>query len=174
MNKFNAKENIGLIVGLSLGALALIASIATYCGIYFSTPNYLLIKNNENYFYINGELLNNNYQNNLEIYFDKIGKKIKINKTKIDKISELSKYVNVLVFTPKDTFLLKEPPKTRRFFLNLNISKTYKEYTSCLINYEKILKERNLILKNKDVNKIYLNTLTKQLIKYSKEIYSYH
>lgn len=47
MNKFNAKENIGLIVGLSLGALALIASIATYCGIYFSTPNYLLIKNNE-------------------------------------------------------------------------------------------------------------------------------
>ena len=47
MNKFNAKENIGLIVGLSLGVLALIASIATYCGIYFSTPNYLLIKNNE-------------------------------------------------------------------------------------------------------------------------------
>ena len=47
MNKFNAKENIGLIVGLSLGALALFASIATYCGIYFSTPNYLLIKNNE-------------------------------------------------------------------------------------------------------------------------------
>ncbi len=47
MNKFNAKENIGLIVGLSLGTLALIASIATYCGIYFSTPNYLLIKNNE-------------------------------------------------------------------------------------------------------------------------------
>ena len=140
----------------------------------FKTSNPIdLIKNNENYFYINGELLNNNYQNNLEIYFDKIGKKIKINKTKIDKISELSKYVNVLVFTPKDTFLLKEPPKTRRFFLNLNISKTYKEYTSCLINYEKILKERNLILKNKDVNKIYLNTLTKQLIKYSKEIYLY-
>ena len=47
MNKFNAKENIGLIVGLSLGVLALIASITTYCGIYFSTPNYLLIKNNE-------------------------------------------------------------------------------------------------------------------------------
>lgn len=47
MKKFNAKENIGLIVGLSLGALALIASIATYCVIYFSTPNYLLIKNNE-------------------------------------------------------------------------------------------------------------------------------
>ena len=39
----------------------------------FKTSNPIdLIKNNENYFYINGELLNNNYQNNLEIYFDKI------------------------------------------------------------------------------------------------------
>ncbi len=47
MKKFNVKENIGLIIGLSIGGLAIIASIATYCGIYFSTPNYLLIKNNE-------------------------------------------------------------------------------------------------------------------------------
>ena len=47
MKKINVKENIGLIVGLSIGMVAIIASIATYCGIYFSTPNYLLIKNNE-------------------------------------------------------------------------------------------------------------------------------
>ena len=47
MKKINVKENIGLIVGLSIGVVAIIASIATYCGIYFSTPNYLLIKNNE-------------------------------------------------------------------------------------------------------------------------------
>lgn len=47
MKKVNVKENIGLIIGLSIGGLAIIASIATYCGIYFSTPNYLLIKNNE-------------------------------------------------------------------------------------------------------------------------------
>lgn len=47
MKKFNVKENIGLIIGLSIGGLAIIASIATFCDIYFSTPNYLLIKNNE-------------------------------------------------------------------------------------------------------------------------------
>ena len=48
MEKFSFKENKGLVIGLAIGLAAVIASIVTYCAIYFSTPSYLLIKNNVN------------------------------------------------------------------------------------------------------------------------------
>lgn len=99
------------------------------------------------------------------------GKKIFINKKQINKISELSNLVNAISFIPKDVNLLKETPSQRRLFLNLSIAKVSKKYLEYCINYEKLLRSRNDLLKQENINSDLLDVLTNQIIQVSKEIY---
>ncbi len=133
-----------------------------------------LFKKNSDDFFVKGIFNSNSDSNNeLEIYANSKGKRITLNNKKIAKTSELSRYISALVFTPNDTFLLKDSPKDRRYFMNLNISKLYKNYPYYLNNYEKLLKERNSILKEENIDYSLLNVVTNELIDTSKEIYSY-
>ncbi len=99
------------------------------------------------------------------------GKKIFINKKQINKISELSNLVNAICFIPKDVNLLKDSPSQRRLFLNLSIAKVSKKYLELCINYEKLLRSRNDLLKQENLNFDLLDVLTNQIIQVSKEIY---
>ena len=101
------------------------------------------------------------------------GKKIFINKKQINKISELSNLVNAICFIPKDVNLLKDSPSQRRLFLNLSITKISKKYLELCINYEKLLKSRNDLLKQEKINLNLLDVLTTQIIQDSKEIYQF-
>ena len=138
-----------------------------------TTEDQNLIKIGKDYFYIGAKVRQDDYKNNLEIYYNNEGKRILINKKKANKISELANVVNCIVFTPKDVFLMQKPPKSRRFFLNLTISKVSSRYQMLISNYEKVLKERNRLLKETKVDNILLDVLTDRLIDYSYDIYSY-
>lgn len=109
----------------------------------------------------------------LDVYLTKIGKKINLNKKQVRKISELKDVINCVYFIPKDVNLLKDPPKGRRLFLDLSISKLSNNYIDLISNYMKLLKERNEILRQKEINEILIETITDQMIEYSKEIYKY-
>lgn len=109
----------------------------------------------------------------IEIYLAKDGKRIILNKKPIKKISDLSQIINCLYFIPKDVTLLKDAPKNRRLFLNLNISKISNKYLQLISNYERLLKERNDQLKKNIVDQALIEVLTNQLISNSKEIYLY-
>lgn len=107
----------------------------------------------------------------IEIQFKKEGKRVFLNKKNVSKLSELADVINVLSFIPKDTSLLKDSPRLRRNFLNQTISKFNKSYLYLLINYEKLLKERNDALKDINLNLNLIDVLTRQMVKLSKEIY---
>lgn len=47
MKKFVLKDHIPLLISLCVGIVAIAAGIGVYCGLYFSSPNYLWIKNNK-------------------------------------------------------------------------------------------------------------------------------
>lgn len=47
MDKTKLKDNLGLILGTSIGTVLLIVGIVIFCVYFFATPNYLLIKNNQ-------------------------------------------------------------------------------------------------------------------------------
>ena len=98
---------------------------------------------NKDFAEVKGIFINENYKKIIEIAFLKDGKKIKINNTLVKKTSELNNIVSALYFIPKDTNLLKDVPKNRRQFLNSNISKMNESYLKNIIQYEKLLKERN-------------------------------
>ena len=101
------------------------------------------------------------------------GKQIFINGKTISKISELSNVMNVLLFEPKDVLMFRGSPKTRRNFLDINLCKKSQPYLDYISRYNKVLKERNDLLKSDKVDPILLETTTEMLAKLSGPIVSY-
>lgn len=77
-------------------------------------------------------------------------KKILINGVSVQKTGELLGGLNVVYFSPDELKLVKEAPGCRRKFLDIDISQIDKNYFFNLINYNKILLQRNNILKSKN------------------------
>lgn len=132
-----------------------------------------LIKKDASFARILAKIDTQNASKTLEISFNKKGKKILVNGKKVLKISELNSLINVISFIPKNTNLLKDPPKERRKFLNIYLSKFSINYLKTLSVYEKILKERNDAFKAYKINPTLIDILTNQLISLNKEIYLY-
>ncbi len=98
----------------------------------------------------------------IDIQINKDKKKgIAINKVKINKISEFLGIFNVILFAPEDLNIIKEGPNIRRKFLDFEICQIDKLYVSALNNYNKILNQRNALLK--DINNV-VNANKKDLI----------
>lgn len=89
----------------------------------------------------------------IELFFDSSHKKsIKIDGIGIKKIGELMGCVNAIFFSPDELKLIKESPDERRRFMNIDISQTNKRYFYLIGRYEKVLANRNKLLKStKDI-----------------------
>ncbi len=111
---------------------------------------------------------------NIQMYLDKTNKKsIKINNLNILKLTELVGTLSVVYFSPDELKLIKEVPEDRRTFLDVSISQFDKTYLYNLIKYDKILKQRNTILKSLDSRETKLEQLklfTPQLINTAEKI----
>ncbi len=105
---------------------------------------------------------------NIQIYLSKDTKKsIKINNLNILKLTELVGCLTTVYFSPDELKLVKDVPEDRRNFLDISISQFDKAYLYDLLKYNKILKQRNMILKSFDSpesKKIQLDLFTPQLI----------
>lgn len=110
----------------------------------------------------------------IKVVITKIGRTITINGKNISKLSDLAKCVNVILFQPKDVTLFSGPPKDRRNFLDISISKKSVIYLDYLSRYDKVLKERNNLLKSdKKIDQTLLDVTTELLVKLSGSIISY-
>ncbi len=75
-------------------------------------------------------------------------KGIAINKVPIKKASELFGILNIVFFSPEDLNIIKNGPTERRRFLDSELCQLDKIYLSDLTNYNKILNQRNKLLKD--------------------------
>lgn len=82
-----------------------------------------------------------------------------INESEIKKISEISNYINVVMFSPEDLFLIKGFPSERRRFTDMAISQIRPVYVGLLNEYLKILSQRNALLKRINKNECGTETL---------------
>ncbi|MEE0736398.1 MAG: DNA replication/repair protein RecF [Lachnospiraceae bacterium] len=100
-------------------------------------------------------------------------KGIAINKIPIRKASELFGIINIVFFSPEDLNIIKNGPGERRRFIDLELSQLDKVYLNNLSNYNRIVNQRNHLLKEIDYNKGALETLdiwNMQLIQYGNKI----
>ena len=75
-------------------------------------------------------------------------KGIAINKVPIKKASELFGILNMVFFSPEDLNIIKNGPAERRRFLDSELCQLDKIYLSDLTTYNKILNQRNKLLKD--------------------------
>ena len=75
-------------------------------------------------------------------------KGIAIDKIPIRRASELFGIVQFVFFSPEDLNIIKEGPSGRRRFIDLELSQIDKVYLSNLSNYNRIINQRNSLLKD--------------------------
>lgn len=86
-------------------------------------------------------------------------KGVAINGIPIKRSSELFGIINVVFFSPEDLSIIKNGPSERRRFIDMELCQLSKLYLHNLINYNKVLNQRNNLLKQIGFNKSLLDTL---------------
>lgn len=85
----------------------------------------------------------------VDVYIDAQGKKrITVDELPIARIGELMGVVNAVYFSPDEMKLVKDSPVDRRRFLDISLCQTDKAYFYRLTEYNKLLAQRNKLLKN--------------------------
>lgn len=91
----------------------------------------------------------NHKQFQIDIHLKKNRTKgIAVNRIPIKKASELFGILNIVFFSPEDLNIIKRGPSERRRFLDLELSQLDKIYLDHLTKYNKILDQRNKLLKD--------------------------
>lgn len=89
-------------------------------------------------------------KSNIEIYLSKNEKKrVKVNHMQVSKIGELVGNIFAIYFSPDELKLIKDCPEDRRRFLDIDISQLKRSYFYKIVKYNKILNQRNSLLKSK-------------------------
>lgn len=110
------------------------------------------------YFKIFIEYEKNNRNQNIEVIVKSDRKKqIKKNGVVIKKIQELLGSLNVILFNPDDLKIIKYSPNDRRKFLDRELSNIYVDYLIERLEYNKILEQKNKLLKSYFSKEIYKN-----------------
>lgn len=100
-------------------------------------------------------------------------KGIAINGVPIRKASELFGIANVVFFSPEDLNIIKNGPSERRRFIDLELCQLNKLYVHSLVQYNKVLLQRNKLLKELFFKPEYEETLDvwdMQLVNYGREV----
>lgn len=79
-------------------------------------------------------------------------KGIAIDGIPIKKASELFGIINVIFFSPEDLSIIKNGPLERRRFMDMELCQIDKFYVHNLVNYNKIVNQRNRLLKDLSVS----------------------
>lgn len=74
-------------------------------------------------------------------------KSVAVNHVHITKLSKLMNYLNVVMFSPEDLNIVKGSPNIRRRFIDSSLSQLYPSYLASLMEYNKILNQKNSLLK---------------------------
>ncbi len=100
-------------------------------------------------------------------------KGIAVNGVRLKKANELFGVLNIIFFSPEDLSIIKNSPQVRRRFMDSELCQLNKVYLYQLTNYNKVLDNRNKLLKDIYFRPDLKETLflwDEQLIQYGREI----
>ncbi|MGL4572732.1 MAG: DNA replication/repair protein RecF [Clostridium sp.] len=138
-----------------------------YCGFaksHRTSRDKELISWNGDVSYVSVSVGKNRLDKKIDINILKDGKKIiKVNSIKINKIGELFGTFNVVMFSPEDLKIIKDSPGIRRKFIDMELCQLDSKYYYNLVQYNKVMNERNSVLKNRNLDLEMLDVYDLQL-----------
>ena len=125
---------------------------------YFNPLAVQNIKHGEEFFVIDGEFEKNERTEQIVCSLKKSQKKIlKRNGKQYEKFSDHIGFIPLVIISPADRDLIVEGSETRRKFIDSVISQLDSNYLRELIQYQKILNQRNALLKYFALNHVFEN-----------------
>ena len=109
-------------------------------------------------------------ETSIEIVYGRDGKIIKVDDVKLSRNVDLLENVYVVVFSPEDLRIVKDGPDQRRRFLDRELCQIKPVYYSDLGNYKKILKQRNVLLREKNTDRNLFEVFDETLAEYGTRI----
>lgn len=142
---------------------------------YRSQKDKELIRWDEKYAKIKGIVEKKSGRITLEIILSNHGKKAKLNSLEQKKLSDYIGALNIVMFAPEDLNIVKGNPSIRRRFLDMEIGQIQPVYIHELNQFQKILQQRNALLKDlqKEKNEkqlIMLDILTESLTDFAAKV----
>ncbi len=133
-----------------------------------------MIKFSEEEAHIRTQVVKTNVVRSVDIHLRKNRSKgIAIDKIPIKKTAELFGLINVVLFSPEDLSIIKNGPAERRRFIDLELCQLNRLYVHNYTNYQRVLKQRNNLLKQipyKPELKDTLDVWDQQLLNYGGEL----
>lgn len=80
------------------------------------------------------------------------GREVRLNGARITKNADILGNIYGIFFSPHELRLIQDGPDERRRFMNVSISQLSRPYFTALSRYNKILDQRNNLLKDRDIN----------------------
>lgn len=169
------------------GKTNLLEAIWLFCGghSFRGSKENEMISFGENLFRLKMEFYSGEREQEAEIVFDKSRKLIRLNGVEKSSSSYLTEVFSAVVFSPEHLSLIKRGPNIRRKFLDAAICQHRVRYASLLSDYNRIINQRNALLKDiykhkelKDTLSIWDDSLTvvgaqilKERFDYLKKLY---
>jgi len=143
---------------------------------FISTSDIYVVNQDATFFMVKGH-----FEGNIRAGFDVgcsysrgEGKKIFVNESPLDRLSDLIGMVPVVVLAPQDKKLTSEGPAERRSFIDSFISQISPRYLKDLLDFRKARKQRNKLLQefhgSREVMLAYLEPWNVQLVEYGSRI----
>ena len=143
----NFGKGVNVFIGDNAQGKTNILEAIYYCAFaksHRTTRDRELINWNNHESYISLGIAKERLDKKIDIKILKDGKKaIKVNSIKINKIGELFGIFNVVMFSPEDLKIVKDSPGVRRRFIDMELCQLNKKYYYNLVQYSKVLNERN-------------------------------
>ena len=176
---FDFQEKINCFVGNNgVGKTTVLDAIyyLSFAKSYFNSAATQNIKHSEEFFMIEGEYQINDKIDNVVCSLKRGNKKVvKRNGKVYEKFSEHIGFLPLVIISPGDSDLIVEGSDTRRKFMDNVISQSDKLYLQTIIKYNKVLAQRNSLLKyfaaNRTFDALNLKVYDEQLESYGSVIF---
>ena len=112
----------------------------------------------------------NSDENEFRVVINKKGKSLFIDETLIRKTSDFIGRINAVLFKPSDLELFTQSPGERRKLLDIEISKVSRRYIDALLKYNRLLKDKNRLLKENEPDKVLMSVINESMVPLIKTI----
>lgn len=118
---------------------------------YTNPADYNNINHDSDYFQVNGDYIRNDSRENVNCCLKKNHRKVfKLNNKEYDRISDHIGFLPLVIISPYDRDLINEGSEVRRKYIDGVISQFDKSYLDNLLAYNRVLLQRNTLLKHQN------------------------
>ena len=140
---------------------------------FFNSTDRQNIRHNENYFILQGNFVRNENEEKIYCGVQKTGEKIfKRNDKQYPRFADHLGLIPVVMISPTDILLINDSGDDRRRYINSVISQLDLIYLENIMKYNRVLMQRNKLLKESRIEKDIISVLNEQLNTCAQIIYS--